>query len=147
MDLKGIVSITGMPGLYKAITQRGDGMIVTSLEAKETKFVSNRNNSFASLDAISIFTHEDSKDLKLIFEEMLKQETTNPPVDSNAGNDILKKYLKSILPDYDEARVYVSDIKKLLKWYAILKKENLLTVEEKKEEVKEEKTVTEKTTS
>lgn len=134
MDLKGIVSITGMPGLYKSISQRGDGMIVSSLETKETKFVSNRNNSFASLDSISIFTQDDSKELKLVFEEMLKQESSNLPVDANSNNDVLKKYLKSILPDYDEKRVYVSDIKKLLKWFSILKKENLLTAEEKKDE-------------
>lgn len=138
MDLKGIVSISGMSGLYKSVAQRGDGMVVTSLETKETKFVPTRTHNFAALDGISIFTNDgESKDLKDVLAEMLKQEATNPLPDANANNDLLKKYYKSILPDYDESKVYASDIKKTIKWYLALKKENLLIPEKDVQPVNE----------
>ena len=38
----------------------------------------------------------------------------------SSAADELKSFLKFILPEYDESRVYVSDIKKIVNWYAQL---------------------------
>lgn len=142
MDLKGIVSISGMNGLYKSVTQRGDGMIATSLETKETKFIPSRTHQFSALEGIAIYTDDgESKELKEIFPEMLKKEVTNPLPDSSAGNDALKKYFKAVLPNYDEEKVYVSDIRKVIKWYSALKKENMIIAKEQKSEEKQESAV------
>ena len=43
-------------------------------------------------------------------------------MDANSDSDELKAFMKSILPEYDEDRVYTSDIKKLVKWYELIRK-------------------------
>jgi hypothetical protein len=146
MDLKDIVAVTGLSGLYKAAAKRADGMIITSLETGKTTFASARVHMFTPLDTITVYIEgNDTIELLKIFAEMKKQEKTNPVVDAKADNLELKTYFKKVLPNYDEEKVYFSDIKKMLKWYTLLDSKGLIDTEvTKAEEVKAEEATEEK---
>jgi spore coat protein CotF len=142
MDLKDIVAVTGLSGLYKSAAKRNDGMIITSLETGKTTFASARVHMFTPLDTITVYIeNNDTIELVKILAEMKKQEKTNAVPDSKADNPTLKTYFKKVLPNYDEEKVYFSDISKILKWYKLLDSKGLVdtNVEKpKEEEVKEE---------
>jgi hypothetical protein len=154
MTLAEIVAITGLPGLYKVAGKRNDGLVVTSLVDGKTTFVSGRKHLFTTLDNVTMYTTGDGISLKAVLTEMKKQEGTNPPT---AKDDVaVKAYIEKIIPDYDKEKVYVSDMKKLLKWYEILNAKNLVeelikdeeaTSSEAVEEVKNEEKPAKKTTS
>jgi len=129
MDLKEIMSISGMPGLYKVIANRTDGLIVEGLHDKAKKFVSSRQNMFTPLENITLYTTDDSVELRLILSDMKKNEKNHPIPDLKKADDTsLKAYMKLMVSNYDEEKVYVSDIKKLIKWYELLDANNLVSV-------------------
>jgi len=140
MELKDIVSVSGMSGLHEVVAKRNDGMIVKGLDDGKPQFASSRIHVFTPLDAITIYTVKDTIELSKVLLEIKKQVSENPVVDANADNDKLKTWFKKVLPDYNEEKVYVSDIKKLVKWYQQLDKHKLVTEEvlapKKKDEVK-----------
>ena len=141
MELKDIVSISGMTGLFSVVAKRNDGMIVRGLDDEKPQFAPSRIHVFTPLDAITIYTEKDTVELSKVLLEIKKKEAENPPVDANSDSDKLKSWFKKVQPDYNEEKVYVSDIKKLLKWYRQLDKHNLVTkevLEPKKEEAKVE---------
>ncbi len=123
MEFKEIIAVTGVSGLKKLIANRNDGLILCELDGTNKKFYSNRQHMFSPLDNISIYTEDDTIPLLDVFIEMKNQVSTTPVVSSNASNDELRAYLGKIVPTFDRERVNVSDIKKLVKWYALL--ENL----------------------
>ena len=125
MDLSGIISISGRPGLYKVIAQAKNSIIVESLTDNK-RFPAYSTDRISALDDISIYTYEDDKPLKEIFADIYeKQEGKEGP--SHKGDIAeLTAYFSDILPDYDEERVYASDIKKLFQWYNLLLKAGAL---------------------
>ncbi|MFN8309606.1 MAG: DUF5606 domain-containing protein [Chitinophagales bacterium] len=135
MTLSEVVSITGLPGLYKAGAKRNDGLIVTSLVDGQTKFVSGRQHLFSTLDNITVYTTGDNRELKEIFAAMKKMEKKDAPTNLKTDEE-LKAYFGKVVPDYDKEKVYVSHIKKMVSWYNILNGKNLieeLIADEKKE--------------
>lgn len=140
MEYKDIVAVTGMSGLFKAGNPKSNGLIVTNIEDNKSTFVSSRTHGVTTLENISVFRQNDETiELKSVFVEMQKQETENPPADSKSSADEIKKYFKKIIPDYDEEKVHQSDMKKMLRWFHILKSHNLIKEEIKEEEEKEKK--------
>jgi len=138
MEFKDIVSVSGLPGLFEMVSSKGDGIIVKSLLDGKSQFVSSRVQGVSALDTISLFLkNEESTALKKVMQEMKKQEAAIPLPDLKKEED-LKAYLKKIVPDYDEEKVHLSDMKKLVKWYSILKEKNLIPEEEKEKENKDE---------
>ncbi|SDF16977.1 DUF5606 family protein [Chitinophaga filiformis] len=137
MQYREIVAVTGLGGLFQLIASKQDGAIVRSLEDKSTKFVSSRVHNFTPLESIEVFTTGDNVNLAEVFKAMQDQESKTAPVDAKADNNAIKSYFKSVFPTFDEERVYVSDMKKMVKWYAILKKNDLLKFEEAAEESQE----------
>ncbi|MBC8047281.1 MAG: DUF5606 domain-containing protein [Fimbriimonadaceae bacterium] len=139
MRIKEIVAIGGMSGLYKTESQKASGLIVTSLKEGWTKFVSNRQHLFSPLENVSIYTDGDTIDIADVMLEINKQKDINPPADSNASNDALRDWFTKIVPNHDREKVYVSDIKKLIKWYAILEEKGVITdeIKAREEESKE----------
>ena len=137
MQLAEIVSVTGMPGIFQVKGKRGDGLIVTSLVDGKSQFVSGRVHMFSTLDNITIYTTDEPVALKDVLAEMKKQEGKNPPADPNGKEYEIKKYFGSIIPTYDTVKVYLSDMKKLIKWYNLLNGKGLID-----ELVKDEATVT-----
>lgn len=125
MTLEEIVAITGMPGLYRTINRRNDGLIVKSLTDDKSQFVPSRTHMFSSLENITMYTTGEPALLKDILSEIKKKEDKNPFPDLKDDNQI-KAWFEKVLPDYDKEKVYVSDMKKLAKWYSILNAKNLI---------------------
>lgn len=131
-----IVSIGGMPGLFRLLNQKADGIIVHSLDDDKAVFVSGRKHGFTALESIAMYLkNDDTTELQKVLLNVENQSAAFPAPDSNAPNDQLKSWFEKILPDYDQERVHISDIKKLIRWYGILKQKNLLP---KPEETKAE---------
>jgi len=136
MDLSKILSIAGKPGLYQMISQSKSGLIVQSLlDGKKIPAFSHERIS--SLEEISIFTETDDIPLKEVFIKLFKKEDGKKTISHKSSANELKDLLKSVLPDYDEDRVYASDIKKLINWYNLLVEKDLIDLEEETEENKE----------
>ena len=139
-----ITSITGMPGLYKMESQKPSGVIVTSLTEGWTKFISNREHLFSPLENISIYADDDTIDLLDVMLMAYEKKETIPHADAKADNDTLKAYFEQILPTYDKEKVHLSDIKKFVKWFAILDEKGVFQTElEEKQKEEEEKLKTE----
>lgn len=129
MRIKDIVSISGMSGLYKIEGQKPSGLIVTSLTEGWTKFVSNRQHMFSPLENISIYTDTDNVELVDVLLEIHAKKESHPPVDTKADNAVLRDWFRHIVPNYDHEKVYVSDIKKLIKWFDILEAHQVISGE------------------
>lgn len=141
MEYKEIVSVTGMGGLFQLLGTKSDGAIVRNIADNSTKFISARVHNVTPLDSIEVYTTEDNVRLQEIFKLMKDSETKHEVLDpKGAGNDDIKSYFKTVVPDIDEDRVYVSDMKKILKWYTLLNNHDLLTFEEVTEEEEPEAT-------
>ena len=139
MKLSEIVSVTGMPGLFKASGKRTDGLIVTSLTDGSTKFVSGRVHLFSTLDNITIYTQEGSKELKQVLADMKKNEQAYSPA-ALKTDDELRTYFDAVVPDYDREKFYPSHMKKLVSWFNLLNAKGLI------EELLAEDTATEAST-
>lgn len=139
MELKEVVSISGIGGLHKIIGQRSNGLIVETIDETKKRFPTTLSHKVSILEDIAIYTATDDVRLAEVFKSVQqkdkKGEVTIPT--KKSSNDELKTFLKTVLPDYDEERVYVSDIKKLAAWYVILKDEIDFTAKPKKEEKEE----------
>lgn len=132
MEYSKLVAVTGLPGLFELINSKTDGAIVRSLEDKSTRFVSSRIHNFSHLESIEIYTVRDNVNLVDVFNAMDKAGIKLPD-DKDAA--AVKKYFEKAYPDMDFERVYTSDMKKMVKWFDILKKNN---VEIKLSEIPEE---------
>jgi hypothetical protein len=119
MEYGRIISVTGLGGLYELVSSKNDGAIVKNLEDGSTRFVSNRVHQFSHLESIEIYTLRDNVNLVEIFQAMEKTGETAPdPKDAK----LLRGYFEKTFPEMDFERVYASDMKKMLKWFGILKK-------------------------
>ena len=129
MDLKGILAISGHPGLYKLISQAKNSIIVESLTDK-TRMPAYASTKISALDDIAIYTDEEEVPLKEVFKNILKKEKGKESISHKASNEEIKSYFEEVLPTYDKDRVYVSDMKKIINWYNILHQVDLLNTKE-----------------
>ena len=136
MDYKEIVSVTGIGGLFQLLTSKSDGAIVRNISDKTTKFISARLHNVTPLESIEVYTTGDNVRLHEVFQKMKEAENqTPPPADAKKANDgSVKAYFEQVFPDFDQDRVYVSDMKKMLKWYQMLKENDLLNFDSVNEE-------------
>lgn len=126
MDLKNIISISGKSGLYNLVTTRDNGLIVEDLETGKRGFISIRKHQFTPLESIGIYTQADVVELADVFKKMQEaDEKGDIPTPNSSGQEIIE-FFRKIVPDYDEDRVFLSDMKKALKWYAFLAEKGLL---------------------
>ena len=131
MDLKNYLAVSGLPGIYRMVASRNNGLIIEDLDDGKRRFVSSRKHQFTPLESIAIYTDDgDSTELKNVFNNMLEQLEDNPPVKANAKNEELKEYFADVLPTYDEDRVHVGDIKKVIKWFSFMHSRQLLTTQD-----------------
>lgn len=120
MALDKILSIAGKPGLYKLLTQTRAGFVGESLLDGKRVTVSLRNN-VSVLSEIAIYTLEEEVPLREVFQKIIERENGGKTAVGHKEEKIkLEEYFFEILPNYDEDRVYVSDIKKIIQWYNIL---------------------------
>ena len=120
MELDKILAISKKPGLYKLITQSRGGFIAESLLDKKRISVSISSN-VSVLREIAIYTLSEEIPIKTVFSKIFEKENGNlTSISPKASKDDLEAYFFSVLSDYDEDRVYASDIKKVLSWYNLL---------------------------
>ena len=150
MKLEKIISISGKPGLYKLISQLKNGFIVEDVLTKKKASISN-SSQVSLLDNIAMFTFDKEVPLFDVFENVAKNFEYKETISHKTSDAELRDFMKLSLPDYDQEREYISDIKKLAQWYNILHKagyispESFVKTEESAQESTEEKTdITEK---
>ncbi|WP_027138896.1 DUF5606 family protein [Gaetbulibacter saemankumensis] len=126
MSLDKVLSIAGKPGLYKLVAQTRGGFVAESLVDKKRISVNIQQN-VSILSEIAIYTLTEEVPLKQVFLNIKNKENgEQASVKPKASKDDLEAYFFDILPDYDEDRVYASDIKKVVQWYNILQKHDML---------------------
>ena len=143
MEYSKIIAVSGLPGLYELINSKNDGAIIRSLDDKSTRFASSRIHNFSHLESIEVYTTGENVNLVDIFNAIDKAGGSLP---DSKDNDSVKKYFEKVCPDLDFEKVYTSDLKKMVKWYEVLKKNNVeiklseppAEEEEQEEEIKEE---------
>lgn len=125
MDLSKILSIAGKNGLFKVVSQAKNAVIVESLNDNK-RFPAFGHEKISSLEEISVFTTGDDISLKKVFEAFHDKLEGKPAIDPKSDSKSLKKFFLDMVPDYDQDRVYVSDIKKMISWYNVLIEKQLL---------------------
>ncbi|NLN33237.1 MAG: DUF5606 domain-containing protein [Flavobacteriaceae bacterium] len=143
MDLTKIISISGKPGLYKLVSQAKGGFIVEDLDKGKKTSISAQNN-VSLLENVAIYGVSEEFPLKDVFTKIYNKENGGACISHKESGASLRKYMEEVLPEYDESRVYDSDLKKLFQWYNILQAKGLVTPEPETEEVAEEETSEEK---
>ncbi len=128
MDLSRVIAISGKPGLYRLISQTRGGFVVEDLEkGKKISIASNYNVSL--LDNVAIYGVSQEYPLAEVFFKIYKKENGGETIDHKSSGTELRKYMEEVLPEYDDSRVYDSDLKKLVHWYNIVHKNGLLNID------------------
>lgn len=141
MEYSRIISVTGLGGLFELVGSKADGAIVRSLEDKTTRFVSSRVHSFSHLESIEVYTVRDNVNLVEVLQAMSASKETVPSEKDAAA---VKAYFQKVYSDMDFDRVYGSDMKKMVKWFTILKSNDIeLKLSEASEEEDAEEAVAE----
>ncbi len=125
MNLEKILAISGKPGLYVLRVQTRTGFVAESL-LDGKKITVNLKSNVSLLSEISIYTYEGEKPLSEIMQKIADKENKGQAISHKEDNATLAAYFKEILPEYDEERVYPSDIKKVLNWYNMLQAKGLV---------------------
>ena len=122
MEYSRIVAVTGLPGLFEIVSSKTDGALVRSLEDKTTKFVSSRVHNLSHLESIEVYTTSDNVNLAEVLNAMKDSKEALP---DGKDNKVLKAYFEKVYPNLDFERVYSSDLKKMVKWLEVLKKNDV----------------------
>ncbi|WP_114781419.1 DUF5606 family protein [Botryobacter ruber] len=124
IDLKQVAAISGMNGLYRVVKPTRSGVIIESLSDKPTRLVAQARHRMSLLDEISIYTTDEETTVPLaeVFERVHQKYGQELPLSEKPSNEEYKSFMEDVLPEYDEERVYVSDMKKLVNWYQIVSK-------------------------
>ena len=127
--LKGILAISGQPGLYKVVSEGKSSVVIESLLTGK-KSTAYADAKMSSLEDIAIYTASEDVPLKKIFKKISDKENGGQAIDPKGSPEELKKYFELILPEYDKDRVYGSDVKKVISWYNLLNEKGLIIFEE-----------------
>ncbi len=122
MEYNKLISVSGMSGLFELLTSKSDGAIARSLETNATQFISSRAYQFSHLESIEVFTTKENVFLAEVFIAMGKSKEALP---NEKDAKATQAYFKKVFPNMDFERVYASDMKKMVKWFGILKANNI----------------------
>lgn len=125
MNITGIISIGGMSGLYKVVASTKAGFIVESLADKK-RMPAYSHYKISSLEDIRVFTTGEDILLSEVFKKIAEKENYAPAIDHKASDEEIKKYFAAAIPEHDAERVYLSDMRKIISWYNLLQKADLL---------------------
>lgn len=137
MNLSGIISISGKPGLYTVVGQSKSNVIVESV-VDGKRFPAFASNRISALEDISIYTYDDDILLSEVYSSLHKKLNGEKAPSHKEDIEKLSDLLREILPEYDEERVFPSDIKKLFQWYNILEGSGKLVLKESTEDTEKE---------
>lgn len=123
MNFKDIATVSGKPGLYKVLKPSRTGVILESMDSKKAKLVAGMSHRVSILSDISIYTltEEGAEPLEAVMQKIEAEFEGDLGLDANPDDTELRAFMKHVLPDVDEDRVYTSDIKKLISWYKIIR--------------------------
>ncbi|HCE55407.1 MAG TPA: hypothetical protein DER05_10605 [Lutibacter sp.] len=139
MELKDIVAINGKPGLYEIKAQSKGGIIVESLiDSKRIPITATHNIS--ALNEIAIYTYDEEIPLRIVLKSIGEKENGKEALSHKENGKVLTSYFREVLPNFDEERVYTSNIKKIVQWYNLLASKNFdfATIKEVEEETTEQ---------
>lgn len=141
MDFSEIAAVSGKGGLFKVVSPTRTGVILEAMDGSKKKLIANIHSKVSILSDISIYTtdEEGAVPLTQVMRKIHAEFNGDTGLNANSEGDELKSFLKFILPNYDESRVYVSDIKKLVTWYNTLAASNPEVFDEPKEKAEEAK--------
>jgi hypothetical protein len=137
MDFKKIIVVSGKSGVFKVIAQSRSGFIAESL-IDGKKMPISASNRITSVEDIVVFTETEEVKLREIFQKMKEFTKGEPGIDHKSPETEIVGFFESVLPDYDKERVYVSDMKKMIMWYNLLHKNDMLDFEDEEDEEKKE---------
>lgn len=137
MSLQKILAIFGKPGLFELKIQTRTGFVAESFLDGKKITVGMRSN-VSLLSEIAVYTYDEEIKLAEVFKAIATKENDGPSISHKEDNGVLSSYFREVLPEYDEERVYASDIKKIINWYNMLQPKGLVTMEALSQEVKEE---------
>ena len=128
MDMEKLVAVSGVSSVMKLVSTKKNGLFLEDFDSKKIRFYTSRKYNFTPLESISVYVESDEETVPLgeVLGKMKAQMDENPPLDLNASSDELKAYFEKILPSYNKEQVYVSDIKKIIKWFNFLNERDLL---------------------
>lgn len=132
MNLEGILSISGKPGLYKLVSQTKNTLIVEGLTDSK-RFPLYASHQVSALEDMAIYTYDDSVALSDVFSAIAKKENGGLTISHKLSKKELFDWLREVLSDFDENRVYQSDIKKLVQWYNALHAAGLVELKKQKD--------------
>jgi len=135
MKLNDVVTLSGFPGLYKVVKADTKAVIIEALDATKKRQRVSANMMVSKLSDISIYTENDeSEGLLTVLKNIQEKYAATLPVNKKSSNDELMNFLGEVLPQYDKAKVYPSNVKKLIQWYGILLENEVIFEVEKAEE-------------
>lgn len=137
INVKDLMAIAGKPGLFKYLAQARNGVVVESLTDKK-RTVAPPTARVSALEDISVFSDDGDVPLADVLMKIYEKEDGGKAIDQKSANEELKAYFLEAMPDYDDERVYVSDIKKVIAWYNLLQEMDMLEVVDKKEDAPED---------
>lgn len=138
MSLQKILAISGKPGLYELKIQTRTGFVAESLLDGKRITVGLRNN-VSLLSEIAVYTYTEEVKLAEVFKAIATKENEGPAISHKEDGIQLMNYFREVMPEYDEDRVYLSDVKKIINWYNLLQPKGFVSLEElSKEEASEE---------
>ena len=122
MEYNKLISVTGFSGLFELVSSKTDGAIVKSLDDNTTKFVSSRMHQFSHLETIEVYTTDENVNLIEVFNAMNSSEQALP---LEKDNKAVRAYFEQVFPAMDFERVYSSDMKKMVRWFSVIKKHGI----------------------
>ena len=137
MSLQKILAISGKPGLFELKIQTRTGFVAESLIDGKKITVGMKSN-VSLLSEIAVYTYSEEVKLAEVLKAIATKENEGPAISHKEDHSVLVAYFREVMPEFDEDRVYPSDIKKILNWYNMLQAKGFITIESLSEEVKEE---------
>jgi len=122
MEYSKLISVAGLPGLFELVSTKSDGAIVRSLQDGSTRFASTRQHQFSQLESIEVFTIRENVNLAEVF---LAMQGSDRPLPEEKDSKAVKTYFEQVYPDLDFERVYASDMKKMVKWFVLIKEKQI----------------------
>lgn len=137
MSLDKILSISGKPGLYELKARTRAGFVAESL-VDGKKMAVGAHNNVSMLSEIAIYTYSEEVPLREVFQKIAEKEDAKETISHKSSKKELETLFSEVLPEYDEDRVYISDIKKVIQWYNLLVKNNVTDFSETEASSEEE---------
>lgn len=146
MYLEKLLTVSGKPGIFKAISQTKNGFIIEDIITNKRTSIS-QQNQVSLLENIAVYTYDEEIPLKDLFDKIYEFTNNNQAIHHKESSTKLREFMLKVLPNYDKERVYDSDLKKIIMWYNLLQSQGLISPEKKGENIEEEKSEKPKKTS